>query len=353
MNIKFFQNIFKKVDSLSQNIALDLGTTKISMYVKGKGIVVKEPAVVALNTKTDQIIAIGKEAEAMLGKTPGHVAAVKPIVNGVISDFEVTEKLLRFLFQKIKESGSFFLGPRVVVGINSEGTEVERKAVEDAVRNAGGREVYLVEKALAIAIGAGLLLSEAKGNLIVDIGGGITEVSIVSLGGIVVSRSVRIGGNKLNEDIIHFIRNKFKLAIGEQTAERIKTTIGSAMERNSNQTIVIRGRDLAKGLPKEVKVTEEEVREAISESLLTIIQIIKNTLEVAPPELVADIIEKGILLTGGTALLKDMDTLIEKSTGLKVNLADDPINSVVRGEGIILENFDAMKPYLLTLKISE
>ena len=351
--MKFFQNIFKRSDSLSQSIALDLGTTKVSIYVKGKGIVIKEPSVVALNIKTDQIIAIGKEAEAMLGKTPGHISAAKPIVNGVISDFEVTEKLLRFLFQKIKEGGGFFLGPRIVVGINSEGTEVERKAVEDAVRNAGAREVYLVEKALAIAIGAGLLLNEARGNLIVDIGGGITEVSIVSLGGIVVSRSVRIGGNKLNDDIIHFIRNKFKLAIGEQTAERIKMTIGSAMESNSNQTIVIRGRDLAKGLPKEVKVTEEEVREAISESLQTIIQIIKNTLEVAPPELVADIIEKGILLTGGTSLLKDMDTLIEKSTGLKVNVADDPINSVVRGEGIILENFEAMKPYLLTLKLSE
>lgn len=350
--MKFFQKIFKKSDSLSQNIALDLGTTKVSLYVKGKGIVIKEPSVVALNVKTDQIIAIGKEAEAMLGKTPGHISAAKPIVNGVISDFEVTEKLLRFLFQKIKEGG-FFLGPRIVVGVNSEGTEVERKAVEDAVHNAGAREVYLVEKALAIAMGAGLLLNEAKGNLIVDIGGGITEVSIVSLGGIVVSRSIRIGGNKLNDDIIHFIRNKFKLAIGEQTAERIKISIGSAMETNSNQSLVIRGRDLAKGLPKEVKVTEEEVREAISESLQTIVQVIKNTLEVAPPELVADIIEKGILLTGGTSLLKDIDTLIEKATGLKVNIADDPINSVARGEGIILENFEAMKPYLLTLKLSE
>jgi len=349
MNMQFLQNIFKKSDSFFQNIGLDLGTTKISVYVKGKGIVLKEPAVVALNTKTDQIIAIGKEAEAMLGKTPSHISAIKPIVNGVISDFEVTEKLLRFLFQKIKEK-NIFLGPKVIVGVNSLGTEVERKAVEDAVRNAGAKEVYLIEKALATAIGAGLLLNEAKGNLIVDIGGGITEVSIVSLGGIVVTKNIRIAGNKLNDDIIYFVRNKFKLAIGEQTAEKIKITIGSALERNTDETMTIRGRDLAKGLPKEVKVTESEIREAMSESLQTIVQIIKDTLEIAPPELIADIIEKGILLTGGTSLLKDMDTLIEKATGLKVNISDDPVNSVVKGEGIILENFEAMKPYLLTLK---
>ena len=345
----FWKNLLSSRHGFSQYVGIDLGTTMTSVYVQGKGIVIKEPSVVAVNTKTGQILAIGHEAEAMLGKTPQHIGAIKPIVNGVISDFEITEKLLRYIFQKIGDSNSWLGGPLVIVGINSEGTEVERMAVEDVVHNAGAKEVYLIEKALATAISNGLILSEAKGNLIVDIGGGLTEVNIVSLGGIVVTRNIKIGGNRLNEDIIRYVRDKFKLAIGEQTAEKIKINIASALDTNNKDSLIVRGRDLVKGLPKEIKITEEEVREAIEESLNNIVQTIKNTIEIAPPELVADIIEKGILLTGGGSLLKGIDKLIEKSTGLKVNIQEDPQNNVVKGEGIILENFEAMKPYLLTL----
>ena len=349
-------NIFEKlfrVNSLSQEVGFDLGTSKISVYLKNKGIVLNEPSVVAVNNKTDQIVAIGREASAMVGKTPQHITATKPLVNGVISDFEVAEKMINYLLQKIREGGKggkFWFIKRAIVGVPSNCTEVEKKAVEDVFHNAGVKEVFLIEKSLAIAIGSGLLLKEPKGHLIVDIGGGITEVAVISLGGVVVSQNIRIAGDKLNDDIIRYIKDNFKLAIGDQTAEKIKTTIGSAVPHASSDAnyLIIQGRDLTKGLPKEIKITDKEVREALSESLDTIVQTIKNTIETAPPELIPDIMNHGILLTGGSSLLKGFDKLIESSTGLEVNVADDPINTVVRGEGIILENFDGMKAYLLS-----
>jgi len=349
-------NIFEKlfrVNSLSQEVGFDLGTSKISVYLKNKGIVLNEPSVVAVNNKTDQIVAIGREASAMVGKTPQHITATKPLVNGVISDFEVAEKMINYLLQKIREGGKggkFWFIKRAIVGVPSNCTEVEKKAVEDVFHNAGVKEVFLIEKSLAIAIGSGLLLKEPKGHLIVDIGGGITEVAVISLGGVVVSQNIRIAGDKLNDDIIRYIKDNFKLAIGDQTAEKIKTTIGSAVPHASSDAnyLIIQGRDLTKGLPKEIKITDKEVREALSESLDTIVQTIKNTIETAPPELIPDIMNHGILLTGGSSLLKGFDKLIESSTGLEVNVADDPINTVVRGEGIILENYDGMKAYLLS-----
>ena len=347
-----FENLFR-MNSLSQEVGLDLGTSKISVYLKNKGIMLNEPSVVAVNNKTDQIVAIGREASAMIGKTPQHITVTKPLVNGVISDFEVAEKMISYLLQRIREGnkgGKFWFVKRAIVGVPSNCTEVEKKAVEDVFHNAGAKEVYLIEKSLAIAIGSGLLLKEPKGHLIVDIGGGITEVAIISLGGVVVSQNIRIAGDKLNEDIIRYIKDNFKLAIGDQTAEKIKVTIGSAVPTHAttDNFLIIQGRDLTKGLPKEIKITDKEVREALSESLETIIQTIKNTIETAPPELIPDIMDHGILLTGGTSLLKGMDKLIESSTGLEVNIADDPINTVVRGEGIILENFEGMKAYLLS-----
>lgn len=347
-----FEKLFK-VNSLTQEVGFDLGTSKISVYLKNKGIVLNEPSVVAVNNKTDQIVAIGREASAMVGKTPQHITATKPLVNGVISDFEVAEKMINYLLQKIREGGKggkFWFIKRAIVGVPSNCTEVEKKAVEDVFHNAGVKEVFLIEKSLAIAIGSGLLLKEPKGHLIVDIGGGITEVAVISLGGVVVSQNIRIAGDKLNDDIIRYIKDNFKLAIGDQTAEKIKTTIGSAVPHSSSDTnyLIIQGRDLTKGLPKEIKITDKEVREALLESLDTIVQTIKNTIETAPPELIPDIMNHGILLTGGSSLLKGFDKLIESSTGLEVNVADDPINTVVRGEGIILENFDGMKAYLLS-----
>ncbi len=347
-----FENLFK-MNTLSQEVGLDLGTSKISVYLKNKGIMLNEPSVVAVNNKTDQIVAIGHEASAMIGKTPQHITVTKPLVNGVISDFEVAEKMIGYLLQRIREGnkgGKFWFIKRAIVGVPSNCTEVEKKAVEDVFHNAGAKEVYLIEKSLAIAIGSGLLLKEPKGHLIVDIGGGITEVAVISLGGVVVSQNIRIAGDKLNEDIIRYIKDNFKLAIGDQTAEKIKITIGSAVPTHSasDNFMIIQGRDLTKGLPKEIKITDKEVREALSESLETIIQTIKNTIETAPPELIPDIMNHGILLTGGSSLLKGMDKLIESSTGLEVNIADDPINTVVRGEGIILENFEGMKAYLLS-----
>ncbi len=350
---KFFENLLK-ANTLSQEVGFDLGTGKISVYLKNKGIVLNEPSVVAVNNKTDQIVAIGREASAMIGKTPQHITATKPLVNGVISDFEVAEKMINYLLQKIKEgskAGKFWFVKRAIVGVPSNCTEVEKKAVEDVFHNAGVKEVYLIEKSLAIAIGSGLLLKEPKGHLIVDIGGGITEVAVISLGGVVVSQNIRIAGDKLNEDIIRYIRDNFKLAIGDQTAEKIKVTIGSAVATHASgdaSYLIVQGRDLTKGLPKEIKITEKEVREAIAESLDTIVQTIKNTIETAPPELIPDIMNHGILLTGGSSLLRGIDKLIESSTGLEVNVADDPINTVVRGEGIILENFEGMKSYLLS-----
>ena len=342
----FFQKKF------IQDNAVDLGTSKILLYIKGQGVVVNEPSVVAINNKTNQILAIGREAEAMRGKTPPHIDAIKPLISGVISDFEVTEKMLRYFFEKTKRKGfPGFLGywRRLVIGIPSGGTEVEKRAVEDVARNAGAREVYLIEEPIAAALGARLPVRESKGILIVDIGGGMTEVAVISLGGIAVSKSLKVAGDKLNENIIYYLRDKFKLMIGENTAEEIKIAIGSAEDLGSNKEMKIKGRDLSRGLPKELKIKEEYVREAISPSLDKITDAIKDVIEMTPPELVADIMGTGVILSGGTSLLRGLDKLIEKSVSLPVHIVEDPITAVIRGMGTVLEDVDSFRDLLTTI----
>jgi len=339
-------------ENFFRNIGVDLGTSKTLIYVKGKGIVINEPTVVAMNNKTNQILAVGHEAEEMIGKTPSHISVIKPLNDGVISDFEVAEKMLDYFLDKSKKKGFFgqFLDwPRLVVGVPTGGTEVEKRAVEDVARSAGAKDVYLIEEPIAVALGAQLSVKESQGIFVVDIGGGTTEVAVISLGGIVVSKSLRIAGNKLNDDIIHYFRDKFKLSIGEKTAERIKIFIGSALDLGSNQEMKVKGRDLTRGLPKEIKVKEEDIREAITPSLIKIIDAIKSTVEITPPELIGDIMETGIILSGGTSLLRGIDKLIEESIDLPVKIIDDPITSVIRGIGIILEDLEGSKDILTTI----
>lgn len=339
-------------ENFFQNIGVDLGTSKTLVYIKGKGIIVNEPTVVATNNKTGQILAIGHEAEEMLGKTPMHISAIRPLSNGVISDFEVTEKMLHYFLGKAKINGILshaFNWSRLVVGVPTGGTEVEKRAVEDVAHSAGAKEVFLVEEPIAVALGAQINIKESQGVLIADIGGGSTEVAVISLGGVVVSNSLRIAGDKLNEDIIYYFRDKFKLSIGEKTAENIKISIGSAIDLGSKQEMAVKGRDLVRGLPKEIKIKEDDILEAITPSLEKIVNTIKNTIEQTPPELIGDIMETGIILSGGTSLLRGFDKLLEKNIDLPVRLIDDPITSVIRGIGVILEDIQKYKDILINI----
>jgi rod shape-determining protein MreB len=332
----------------SHDIGIDLGTCSTLVYVKGKGIVIRESSVVAINQKTKQILAIGDEAKRMVGKTPAHIVAIRPLVDGVVSDFEVTEQMLRYFIEKVhKQTFSLFPRPRVIVGIPYGVTEVERRAVEEAAINAGARQVFLIEEPIAAAIGARLPVQDAAGNMVVDIGGGTTEVAVLSLGGIVASRSIRIAGDEMNEDIINFARDEFNLLLGERTAEEIKIAIGSAVPLKEVLTMPMRGRDLVTGLPKQILVNDEQIRTALKKSIQAIVEATKATIEETPPELVADIMEKGIVLCGGGALLKGLDTLLSKETETTVIVADDPITAVVRGCGIVLEDIGSLKDILL------
>lgn len=333
----------------SHDIGVDLGTANTLVYVKGKGIVINEPSVVAMNNKTRQVLAVGEEAKAMVGRTPANIVATRPLVDGVVSDFEVTEYMLKYFIEKVhKETFSLFPRPRVVVGIPSGVTEVEKRAVEDATLNAGARQAYLIEEPMAAAIGARLPIQEAAGSMIVDIGGGTTEVAVISLGGIVAARSLRIAGDELNEDIIHFARDEYNLMLGERTAEDIKIKIGSAYQMEKKKVAVMRGRDLVTGLPKAVTVDSDQIRGALGKSVGTIVDAVKMTVEETPPELVADIMDKGITLAGGGALLRGLDRLVSLSTKMPVHVADDPLTSVVRGAGLVLEDIDKLKEVLVT-----
>jgi rod shape-determining protein MreB len=332
------------------DIAIDLGTANCLVYVKGRGIILSEPSVVAINKKTGQVLAIGREAEKMVGRTPGHIVASKPLVGGVISDFEVTEQMLRYLIERSRQKG-FSLSPfcRAVIGVPCGVTEVEKKAVKDAAKSAGAREVFLIEEPMAAAIGAHLPVQEASGNFIVDIGGGTAEVAAVSLGGIVVSKSLRIAGNKFDEDIVNFSQEEYKLLIGPRTAEQIKVSIGSvyadSLPSNLNgkaapREISMRGRNLVTGLPEEVVITQSDVRRALEKSVKQIVSEIKETIELTPPELISDIMKKGIFMSGGGALLRGLDKLIAKETKIPTMIIEDPMTSVVRGAGVVLENLD-------------
>ena len=333
---------------LSHDIGIDLGTANTLVYVKGKGIIINEPSVVAINQKTKQILAIGEEARQMVGKTPAHIIAIKPLVDGVVSDFEVTEQMLKYFIDKVHRTRfSLLPRPRIVIGIPYGVTEVERRAVEEAAYNAGAREVYLIEEPLAAAIGARLPIQEATGSMVVDIGGGTTEVAVISLGGIVSSRSIRVAGNEMDQDIINFARDQFNLLLGERTAEEIKIAAGSAVPLKDKIEVPMRGRDLVTGLPKEVIVSDEEIRAALAKSIKQIVEAIKTTLEETPPELVADIMERGIILTGGGSLLRGLDKLLSSATATSVHVADDPLTCMVRGAGVVLEDIGALKEVLL------
>lgn len=335
--------------SLTKDIGIDLGTANTLVYVKGRGIIINEPSVVAVNQKTGQILAIGNEAKRMVGRTPAHIVATRPLVEGVISDFEVTEQMLRYFIKKAYEkSWAVMPRPRVVIGIPSGGTEVEKRAVEDATRSAGAREVYLVEEPMAAAIGARLPVQEPLGNMIVDIGGGTTEVAVISLGGIVVCKSLRIAGDKLNEDIIQYARDEFKLLIGEKTAEDVKIAIGSAYHLDDKLEFLLKGRDLVSGLPREIAVDDSQIRQALNRSIKILVRAIKDTVEDTPPELITDLMERGIILAGGGALLRELDTLIEEETKIPVKIAEDPLTAVVRGCGVVLEDVEALREVLIS-----
>ncbi len=352
MSNNFLNKIFS---NLSQDIAIDLGTANCLVYVKGRGIILSEPSVVALNKKTNQVLAIGREAEKMVGKTPSHIVAIRPLVSGVISDFEVTEQMLRYLIERAKEDKFTLLKPRVIVGIPSGVTEVEKKAVIDAIKSAGAREVFLIDEPMAATIGARMAVHEAAGNFIVDIGGGTTEVAVISLGGIVVSKSLRIAGDRLNQDIIQYAQERYKLLIGVRTAERIKIGIGVVYFENEPlksdlKEIPMRGRNLVTGLPEEIIISQNDVKKAMERSTNQIVTEIKNTIEMTPPELLSDIMKKGIVLAGGGALLRGLDKLITKETKIPCYVMEDPMTAVARGAGMVLENLDEYHDVLVEVE---
>lgn len=338
------------MDKFSVDIGIDLGTANSLVYAKDQGIVMSEPSVVAINQKTGKILAIGEEAKRMVGKTPAHIVANRPLVSGVVSDFDVTEQMLRYFIQKIRKKGFFKPRPRLVVGIPCGVTEVEKKAVRDAGKNAGAREVYLVEEPMAAAIGARLPIQEPGGNFVIDIGGGTTEVAVISLGGIVISESLRVAGDQLNEDIINFAQQEYKLLIGERTAEDIKIDAGSAYPLDQRIETTMRGRNLVTGLPEEVLVTDEDIRKALEKSVREIVDTVKATVEATPPELLADIMNDGIYLLGGGGLLRGLDTLIEEETQVKTQVADDPLTVVARGAGFALEHLNELSDVLLEVE---
>src|SRR3989344_5978644 len=328
----------------SKDIGIDLGTANTLVYVRGKGIVISEPSIVAINQKTGKILAVGSSARIMAGRTPGYIVVTRPLVSGVVSDFEVTEQMLRYFIDKVhQESFALIPRPRVVIGVPSGITEVGKRAVEDATLNAGAREVYLIEEPMAAAMGARLPVQDAIANVIVDIGGGTTEVAVISMGGVIASRSLRIAGDKLNEDIVRYLREEKNLLIGDATAENIKINLGSAYPMDIELDGPVRGRDLVSGLPKEISLTSIEVREAISKSIHGIVASIKNTIEETPPELTADLINRYIYLAGGGAMLRGLDRLIAQETRLFVKIVDDPLTAVARGCGFILENVEQLK----------
>lgn len=350
---RFFSRIQKSLferffGHLSQDIGIDLGTANTLVYVRGRGIVINEPSVVAINQRTGQILAIGREAKKMVGKTPSHIVATRPLVDGVVSDFEVTQQMLRYFISKVnQESFAFLRRPRVLIGIPSGVTEVEKRAVIEAGLSAGARQVFLIDEPMAAAIGARLPVVDAAGNMVVDIGGGTTEIAVISLGGVVISRSLRIAGDEMNEDIVRYSRDEFNILIGEKTAEEAKIAIGSAYQQRERLTFPLRGRDLVSGLPKEVVATDEHIREALSRSVRIIVNNIKTIVEETPPELLADIMQRGIILAGGGSLIRGLDKLIANQTGIPVRMMEDPLTAVVRGTGIVLDDMEHLKDVLI------
>ena len=325
----------------SKDIGIDLGTANTLVYLRGKGIIMREPSVVAVDTKTDEVRSVGHEAKAVIGRTPGSIMAVRPLKDGVIADFDITANMLARFIKKVCGNSMFFR-PRVVICIPSGVTEVERRAVKEAALKAGARQVSVIEEPMVAAIGAGLPISEPSGSMVVDIGGGTSEVAVISLGGIVAARSVRVGGDEFDQAIIAYIKRKYNLLIGERTAEQIKIEIGSAYELEEEKEMEIKGRNLVDGLPKNITVHSEEIRDALAESLQKVVDAIKETLERTPPELSADIIDHGIMLTGGGALLRGLDELVHRETGIDVHVAETPLDCVAAGTGAVLDHIDLL-----------
>jgi rod shape-determining protein MreB len=332
----------------SSDLAIDLGTANTLVYVKGKGIVLREPSVVAVrkDAKANRVLAVGRDAKNMLGRTPGNIVAIRPMKDGVIADFEVTEAMLRYFIRKIHDRRTL-IRPRINISVPSGITQVEKRAVRESAESAGAREVYLIEEPMAAAIGAGLPITEPIANMIVDMGGGTTEVAVISLAGIVYSKSVRVAGDKMDSAILQYIKRKFNLLIGEHSAEKIKIELGDVIPEEPYKEMEIKGRDLVSGVPKTITINSSEIRSAITEQIDTIVDTVKSVLEQTPPELAADIVDKGIVLTGGVALLKNLDKLLREETNLPIIIADDPLSSVVLGAGMSLDNLDILKEVMI------
>jgi len=337
----------KLLSHFNEDIAIDLGTAYSLVYVRGRGIVINEPSVVAINQKTGQILAVGEEAKQMVGKTPSHIQAIRPLRRGVISDFEASEQMIKYFIDKAHQNKFISLSwPRIIIGIPCGVTEVEKKAVEDAAKSAGAREVYLIEEPVAASIGARLPIQEAKGNFIIDIGGGTSEIAVISLGGVVCAKSLKVAGDQFNQDIIDYVQENYKLLIGERSAEEIKMSIGRVTPSKEKKFAPLRGRNLTTGLPEEIQVSSEDIRRAMEKSTNRIIEAIKGTIEETPPELLADIMREGIYLVGGGSLIRGLDKLISQKTDMLVKVIEDPLTAVVRGGGIVLENLDSLKDVL-------
>ena len=334
---------------LSNDLAIDLGTANTLVYVRGNGIVLDEPSVVAVRRNGrggNKVLAVGQEAKMMLGRTPGHIEAIRPMKDGVIADFEVAEAMLRYFIKKANNRRTL-IRPRVIVCVPSGITQVEKRAVRESAESAGAREVFLIEEPMAAAIGAGLPITEPTSNMVVDIGGGTTEVAVISLAGIVYSKSVRVGGDKMDEAILQYIKSKYNLLIGERSSELIKTTVGNAYRDEKAEHMQIKGRDLATGIPKIIGIDSDEVRQAIIEQIKTIVETVKSALEQTPPELAADIVDNGIVLTGGVALLKGLDNLLREETGLPITITEDPLTTVVLGSGKALDEIDTLREIMI------
>ncbi|MBL8112401.1 MAG: rod shape-determining protein [Acidobacteria bacterium] len=326
----------------SSDLAIDLGTANTLVYAEGRGIVVREPSIVAINKITNKVEAVGSQAKEMLGRTPGNIVAIRPMKDGVIADFEVTERMLDYFIKKA-HGRSLFVRPKIVISVPSDTTPVEKRAVKDSALQAGASEVFIIEQAMAAAIGSGLPITEPTGNMIVDIGGGTTDVAVISLAGIVYSRSVRVASNEMDEAIIQYIKRKYNLLIGERTSEQIKIEIGSAYPLDEPITMEVKGRDLVEGIPKTLTITDAEVREALAETVGIIVDAVRVALEKTPPELSADIMDKGIVLTGGGSMLKNLDKRLREETGLPISLADEPLSSVALGTGAMLADVDLLR----------
>jgi rod shape-determining protein MreB len=332
---------------LSNDIGIDLGTVNTLIYMGGKGIVLNEPSVVAINQKTGRVVAVGKEAKQMLGRTPAHLKAIRPLVSGVISDYEVSEEMLAYFLRKVKGMSRKITRPRVIVGVPSGITNVQSRAVRDAAKAAGAREVHIIEEPLAAAIGVGLPVNDPVGNMVIDMGGGTTDIAVISLGGVVKSRNVQIAGDALNEDIVAYVRNKFQILIGEQTAEAVKIAAGSMLEEDVAIEIPVRGRDLMTGLPREVMVTDEDVKKAVARSLEQLLEAVKEVLETTPPELLSDILKRGIVFVGGGALIRGLREAFEEELEIPIYTVSDPLSCVAHGTGIVLENLALYKEALI------